>query len=174
MEVKIVKEVKRSDGLWQNDKSSSKSAYLQHYTFRDKILYVHYGRNVIYPICQEMHVKQDTGGNFCISSINGRVTHFQDISWGPLWKHCLCHPGSRNRAPNGANNATWVGGTIAYTVASTHTVASTVIMENRQMAPPTNTCPQPYWHFPYWHLSVSVGQVSVGHVSVGQVSVKCQ
>ena len=60
------------------------------------------------------------------------------------------------------------------TVASTHTVASTVIMENRQMAPPTNTCPQPYWHFPYWHLSVSVGQVSVGHVSVGQVSVKCQ
>ena len=49
----------------QNDKSSSKSAYLQHYTFRDKILYVRYGRNVIYPICQEMHVKQDTGGNFC-------------------------------------------------------------------------------------------------------------
>ena len=54
-----------------------KSVYLQHYTFRDKSAHVHYGRTVIYPISKDIHVKQDAGGYFHISSFNGTVIHFQ-------------------------------------------------------------------------------------------------
>ena len=42
-------------------KSSLKSAYLQNYTFRDKSTHVHNGSTLIYPISQEMHVKEDAG-----------------------------------------------------------------------------------------------------------------
>ena len=51
-------------------KSSLKSAYLQNYTFRDKSTHVHNGSTLIYPISQEMHVKEDAGEYFHISSFH--------------------------------------------------------------------------------------------------------
>ena len=53
------------------------SAYLQFYTFHDKNAHIHYDKTVVYPISQEMHVHQDAGGHFYISSFNGRGTEFQ-------------------------------------------------------------------------------------------------
>ena len=46
------------------------SAYLQNYTFRDKSTHVHNGSTLIYPISQEMHVKEDAGEYFHISSFH--------------------------------------------------------------------------------------------------------
>ena len=51
-------------------KSSLKSAYLQNYTFRDKSTHVHNGSTLIYPISQEMHVKEDAGEYLHISSFH--------------------------------------------------------------------------------------------------------
>ena len=51
-------------------KSSLKSAYLQNYTFCDKSTHVHNGSTLIYPISQEMHVKEDAGEYFHISSFH--------------------------------------------------------------------------------------------------------
>ena len=63
-------------------KRSKRSAYLQDYTFHDKSAHLHYDdRTVVYPLSQEMHVHQDAGGHFYISSFNGIGTQFQVLRY---------------------------------------------------------------------------------------------
>ena len=64
-------------------KTSLKSVYLQTLQIlrQNCVCSVHYGKTVLYPISQQIHVKQDAGGYFYISSFNGRVIHFQVLRY---------------------------------------------------------------------------------------------
>ena len=56
----------------------TRNADLQHFTTKVRMLIM---AGLLYSISQEMHFKQNAGGNFHISSFNGRVMHFQVLRY---------------------------------------------------------------------------------------------
>ena len=57
---------------------NTRNADLQHFATKVRMLNI---AGLFYSISQEMHVKQNAGGNFYISSFNDRVMHFQVLRY---------------------------------------------------------------------------------------------